>query len=52
MIDRDLLKLKKDYLKKLYQQKRITVEDLYLTDLSDVAVNMYSTEAEKIELIM
>lgn len=41
---------KKEYLKKLYEQKRLAVADEYLIETNDAAVNNYSTEFEKIEL--
>ena len=41
---------KKEYLHKLYEQKRLAIEDEYLNELSDVKVNKFSAESEKIEL--
>ena len=47
---KDLEIEKKEYLKTLYEQKRLAVEDEYLIEMSDAAVNKYSTEFERIEL--
>jgi superfamily II DNA or RNA helicase len=55
-IQKELLDLKgletekKDFLKTLYQHKRLAVEEDYRDKLSDISVSKYSTETAKIEL--